>query len=150
MIFLCFKKKKLCFCVTGFLMNLDYVEAFYLSILEKEKVFGNWESNNFLAGSFKKKCQQSETIQRVKTVRRNLGKKCPQYLSHQIYCLLWSFISAYVIWICSIRQAWEHMLNNIHGIYSYIVMRTFCTSHVLWPCEYFAWASTDPFSIIHL
>lgn len=68
MIFLCFEKRKPCYCVTGLLMDLDYLEVFYLSILAKVKVFGNWVSNNFLAGCFKIKCQLSETIQGVKTV----------------------------------------------------------------------------------
>lgn len=142
-IFLCFEKRKPCYCVT--VMDLDYLEVFYLSILAKVKVFGNWESNNFLAGCFKIKCQLSETIQGVKTVQRNLGisllsrgqlgSQCPQHLSHQIHYLLQAFISAYIIQICSARQAQQRVLSSILVIYPSVIMRKFCC----FPCTGIIW-----------
>lgn len=55
-------------------MGLDYLQCFYLSILEKVKVFGNWKSVAiFWQIGFKKKCQFSEAIQAVWSV---LGFLC--------------------------------------------------------------------------
>jgi len=49
-------------------MYFDYLEFFNLSVLDKVKLFGDWESNDLLVGCFKIKCELSDTIQGTKAV----------------------------------------------------------------------------------
>lgn len=52
-------------------MDLDYLEIFHLPFLAKVKVFGNWETNSFLAGGFEIKCQLSEIIQSQDSLKKS-------------------------------------------------------------------------------
>lgn len=120
MIFLCLKTRKPCYCVTALLMGLDYLQCFYLSILEKVKVFGNWKSVAiFWQIGFKKKMTvlwgysgslvslgisllSRDQLEWLKAPITSFGLNLLFFIYYYM-----TFISAYIIHICSVWQiAW--------------------------------------------